>query len=206
MGIEWVQERRSRDAIGCAALVSSGIRRPGIAADHVIARAAGIIRVVNPELRVVENVERFRTKFHLTSLGDPEMLGQRHIEIYLAWVVQKISASVAESQPAGSHKLRGVPEKRTKALQIVRRLRHSLHNVGIRRGNSQIAGDSGVVGNGYPGIARSIDNAERRTGMQERYTGNFPAIPDPLCKPRATFRRRRCRVRLVLRSFLVGPV
>src|ERR1700729_2748433 len=131
MGVDRVQERRSGDAIGSAALIASRIRWPGIATYDIVAGAAGVIGIVNPELRVIENVEGLRTKLKLARLGDPEMLRESHIEIYLMGVVQEITASIAEGQPSGCHKLRRVSQKRTKALEIVCRLRHPPHHVRI---------------------------------------------------------------------------
>src|ERR1035438_3220527 len=65
MGIQGMQERRSRNTIGAATFKAGGIRRAGIATDDVVSTAARIVGIVNSKLGVVENVERLGPELNL---------------------------------------------------------------------------------------------------------------------------------------------
>src|SRR5208283_3387352 len=103
-----MQERGSRNAVRAAGFKASRIGRPGITADDVIARAPGIIRIIDTEFRVVKHVESLSAKFKLAGLGYLETLGQCHIEIELRRIVEKVTAGVAEGKSARRHKLSGI--------------------------------------------------------------------------------------------------
>ena len=121
MGIERVQERGPGDAIGSATLKSGGIIRAGIATDNVVSCAAWIIRIVDSKLSVIENVKSLSTKLKLAGFADFEMLQQSHVEVHAAWIIQEVAASVAEGEPAGSHKWRWIANERAKALRVIAR-------------------------------------------------------------------------------------
>ena len=57
-----MQERSPGNAIGSLTLKARGVVLTAIATDDVVAGPARIIRIVKPELSVVENVECFGAK------------------------------------------------------------------------------------------------------------------------------------------------
>ena len=98
--IHRMQERVARQAIRPSGEVGArGIIRPTIAIDGV---ASGVtqVRVIKAELRVVEDIERFRAKLHLATLAYPEVLEQGHVKIQAARIIQEIPSSIAEREPA----------------------------------------------------------------------------------------------------------
>jgi hypothetical protein len=64
--IERMQKRRSGYAIGSSAPETSGVQRAGIATDDIVSTAARVIRVVDPELSVIENVEGLGPELELS--------------------------------------------------------------------------------------------------------------------------------------------
>jgi len=62
-----------RNAVNDGSLKTSSIVGASIAANRVAARVAKI-RIVNAELGMIKNVERFRTEFEDTAFGYLEML------------------------------------------------------------------------------------------------------------------------------------
>ena len=76
--IDWAKERISRQA----RRVSGQIGRSGIASNDVVARIAGVGRVIDPELRMVEGVERFKAELErLGFLMQFHVLRKGHIEV-----------------------------------------------------------------------------------------------------------------------------
>lgn len=146
MCIERVQEGRARDAI-CSSnsLKAGGIDWTGIATDNIVAGAAWIVWVIYSELSVIENIEELRAELNLAGLRDLKMLEQRQIEVQAAGIVQEVSPGIAKGQSPWSHKLRGISDKWTEALDIPRRFEQSLHYVRIGGRDAQPAGNSGIV-------------------------------------------------------------
>ena len=74
MSIDRVQERGPGHAIRASnRLESCRVKRSCVAACYVISSTAGIIRVVNFKLGVIENVEKLGAKLHLAGLTYLEM-------------------------------------------------------------------------------------------------------------------------------------
>ena len=105
MRVNRVQERSSGDAVSAASFVAGRIRWSGIATDDVIAGATGIIRVINPELGIVKDIEGFSSKFELAGFGNLEVLGEGYIKADATGIVQGVAAGIAESKPAGGDEL-----------------------------------------------------------------------------------------------------
>jgi hypothetical protein len=111
MGVQRVQKAGPGYAISTAcALETRRIGRPGIATDDVVSRAARVIRIVDTVLGVVEDIEELSPKFQTAGFGRFEMPQQCHIEVDAAWVVEKVSSSIAEGEPTRCDKLRWVAE------------------------------------------------------------------------------------------------
>lgn len=82
MGIERMQERSTGQAI-CSTFRCETSRVYGscITTNHVVAAASRIIRVVDTELRLVENIECLETQFELATLVYFKMTSQSDVEI-----------------------------------------------------------------------------------------------------------------------------
>src|SRR4029077_3545176 len=132
MRIQRVQKGSSSDAIGSSALKTRGVHRTGIATDRVVSTAARVIRIVDPELRVIKNVEGLSTELKLAGLPDLEMLQHRHVPVHATRIIQKVPACVSEREPSRSHKLRRIADERTKAARIIAGRRQSIHHVRVR--------------------------------------------------------------------------
>jgi hypothetical protein len=125
MRIERVEERCPGNAIGSAALESGGIRGAGIATDDVVSGAAGVIGIVDSELRVIENVESLGPELELAGLANLEMLEQRHVEVRAARIIQEVASGVAKGEAARSDKLGRIADEGAKTLGIVAGRRQS---------------------------------------------------------------------------------
>src|ERR1700751_3314606 len=112
MRINGVEERGTGNAIcPSGSHETSRVGRPCITADHIVSSTARVIRIINTELCLIEDVECFSSEFHLAELGYLEMFQQSDIEVYASWIVQEISTGVAKSQPTWSYKLRRITEE-----------------------------------------------------------------------------------------------
>src|ERR1700722_7718444 len=89
-----------------------------VATDRV---GAGIahIRIVDPKLRVVEDIEGFGAKLDQTVFGDSEVLEECHVEVQATWVIQGVSAGIAEGQALGRRKCSGIQQKGTETSSII---------------------------------------------------------------------------------------
>src|SRR5579863_4781120 len=104
VGIKRVQERSARHAIRTAVrLKAGGIYGTGVTTDDVVSGASRIIGIVDSELGVVENIEKFRAQLDLARLGDLEVLQQRHVEVQAAGIIQEVAAGIAKSQSPRSY-------------------------------------------------------------------------------------------------------
>ena len=75
MRIDRMQERRAGQAVRAACcLESRRVQRTRVAADHVVAGAARVVRIINAELRVVEEVEGFRAELGVDAFPHLEVL------------------------------------------------------------------------------------------------------------------------------------
>lgn len=176
MGINGVQERGTRHAVSTATFETCGIVRSRIATDDVVAAAALIVRIVDTELSVVEDVEGLRTKLDRGSFRHLEMLRQRHIEAQAVRVVEEIAAGIAEGEAARGDKLRRIEQERSKALRVAAGLWCPANDVRIRSCDTQSAGDACIIRKGNASIAGAVDDGERRPGLEDRHTGDFPAF------------------------------
>jgi hypothetical protein len=70
--------------ISCGRITVYG---PAVASDHVVAGISRMGGVVNPELRVVENVERLGAEFNISLAENLEMFQQGKIEICAPWII-----------------------------------------------------------------------------------------------------------------------
>ena len=78
---------------------------------RVCSNAAWIIRVVNPKLRVIENVKGLSTELDASGFTDLEMFQQRKVEIQAVGIIQKISPGIPEGEPTRSNKLRRITNR-----------------------------------------------------------------------------------------------
>ena len=189
MGVYRMQKGSASDAICSTALVASRESWPGIATDDIVTGAAGIVRIINSEFRMIKDVESLNPKLDLTGFGDPKMLGQGHIEVNLSRVIDKISTGVAESKSSGSYKLRRVLKQGSKTLRDIKKtwdrlnwsgLSQSFHYVRIGGGDPEVTADPGIVSEGNTGIADRVDDTEWCARVQQRYTREFPALQNLL--------------------------
>jgi hypothetical protein len=89
MGVHGVQEGTPRQAILSASSRSRIIGRgAAVAGDDVVAGIPGMRQIVDPELGVVENVERFGAEFEFPFAGYFKMLQQGNIEIRTSGIVE----------------------------------------------------------------------------------------------------------------------
>ena len=97
MGIYWVQERVPDET----ARRASGVERGNVAVtiDDVVAGVTWMARIVNPELRVIKDVETLRTKLHVDMLPEElEVFEERHVEVQARGIVEAISPGIAEGE------------------------------------------------------------------------------------------------------------
>ena len=92
MGVHGMQEGTALKATG----IAGGIVRAPVAGNGVAAGVA-LVRIVNAELGVVENVERFGAKLEIAALGDFEVLQESDIKVQTTGIVHEIAAGVPES-------------------------------------------------------------------------------------------------------------
>src|SRR5277367_986522 len=182
MRIERVQERRTGHAIGSIASESRGINRPAITTDDVVARTPWVIRIVNSELRVIENIERFSAELQFSRLANLEMFQQRHVKVDATGIVQEIPARISKREAAWRYKLRRIADERPKAFRIANRRLLPLDNIRKRSRDPESAGNSGIVGQRNPSIAGAVDHGERSTGLKQGYAGKLPSVENAIRK------------------------
>src|SRR5262245_2005002 len=96
-----MQERISSDAVRAArGGKPCAVVGPAIATDHI---AAGIaqVRVVDPELSMVEEIECLSAKFQHASLTDYVVLQNAEIEVGAMRIVQNVTARIPEGESTG---------------------------------------------------------------------------------------------------------
>ena len=100
MRIHGMQECVPREAID-AISSGSGIARIGtaVATDRIICPVAKK-RVVDSELRVVEDVKRLDAQLEILAFLNLDVFKKSHVEIPAAWIIQSVAAGVAERQPS----------------------------------------------------------------------------------------------------------
>ena len=92
MSVHRMEEGTSSQAIHPASSRSRIIHgSTAVTADDVVAGIPGMRRVVDPELRVVENVERFGAEFDIPLAEYLEMLQQGNIEIRTPRIAERIA-------------------------------------------------------------------------------------------------------------------
>src|SRR5580658_1371553 len=169
MRIDGMQEGAALEATG----VAGGIIQSAVAGDGVAARIA-LVRIVNAELGVIENVEGFRAKLEVAALGDFEVLQESNIKVQTVGIAHEIAACVSESQAHGSAECSGIAQDGADTLRIIcteRRGSVRVSNyVGIRAGTRPV-GHASVVEHGDAGAAAAVDDAERCSGLKERDPG-----------------------------------
>src|SRR5215471_9452251 len=111
MGVHWMQKRGSGNAVGCRAFVPRREGRTAVTTDDVVSGAAGIVRIVDAEFGVIEDVEGLGAKFQLSCFRYSETFGEGHVEIDLTRVVQKIPAGISKIKSTRGDKLGGVPDQ-----------------------------------------------------------------------------------------------
>src|SRR5690348_7175377 len=77
--------------------------------------------VVDPELRVVENIERFGAELQSSLAKDFEILQQGNIEIRPPGIVHRISSAISKSQAAWRGEGCRIGEQGSETLRIVSR-------------------------------------------------------------------------------------
>ena|ERR1700740_1030756 len=103
MSVHRMQKGISRQAIDSASSRGRILNVGGaVAADDVVAGISRMRWIVDPKLRVVENVESFGAEFEIALAENLKMLQQRKIEIRAAGIVQRIASAISEGQTARS--------------------------------------------------------------------------------------------------------
>jgi hypothetical protein len=160
MRVHWVQEGIPDKTTG----VARGVVR-GTVARNRIAASVSFVGIVNAELSVVENVERFYAEFKITAFRNFEMLQQSNVKVQPARVVHEIASGISESKTLWSSECSGIPQDRADTLVVISTERCSLVGVSdyirIRPGARPI-GYSGIVEYGDAGAASTVDYAEGR--------------------------------------------
>jgi len=88
MGIEGMEKARSRNAVSTpCALETRRIGRTGVATHDVVSRAARVIRIIDTELGMVENVEKLGPEFQLAGLSRFEIPKEGHVEVDAARII-----------------------------------------------------------------------------------------------------------------------
>src|SRR5271165_2555228 len=126
MGVHRMQKSIPGNTIRACTRSSQWIQRGGITSRVVGSAVAtddvgpGVpqIRVVNPELSMVKDVESFHTELKNAAFCHLEVLQKAHVKVQTVWVIQKIATGVAERQSPGSDKHIRVSEQRTKTLLV----------------------------------------------------------------------------------------
>jgi hypothetical protein len=165
-----------------AALQATGVARriigATVAGDGVAAGIA-LVRIVDAELGMVEDVECFRTKFEIAALGDFEMLQESNIKVQTVGIVHEIAASVSESQTDGSAECGWIAEDRADTLRVIRskwsRSARISNYIRVRSGARPV-GDAGVVEHGDASAAAAVNDAERRARLKNCDSGQLPSV------------------------------
>ena len=75
--------------------VTSGIVRTAVARDRVAAGVA-LVGIVDAELSVVENIERFGAKLKIAAFCDFEMLQESDVKVQSARVIHEVASGISE--------------------------------------------------------------------------------------------------------------
>ena len=104
MGVYRVKEATSHDAIRTRTGASCRVQRSGetgsvirstITADDVITRVTDI-RIIDPELGVVEDVERFHAKLGIAAFRYFEVLQKVQVKVDAVWIVEEVTTCIPE--------------------------------------------------------------------------------------------------------------
>ena len=88
VGVHGMKKRTARQAIHCASARGRIIdRSAAVTGDDVVTRIPWMRGVVDPELRVVENVERFGSEFDISLAENLEVFQYGNIEVCASWIV-----------------------------------------------------------------------------------------------------------------------
>ena len=159
MRVHWVQKGIPDKTTG----VAGGVIRATVAGNRVAAGVA-LVGIVDAELGMVENVERFYAKFEVAAFGDFEMFQQSNVKVQPARVVQEIASGISESKTLWSAECRRIPQDRANTLVVISTERRGLVGVAdyiwIRPGARPIR-HPGIVEHGDASAAPAVDYAER---------------------------------------------
>src|SRR5262245_23962401 len=100
---------RMKEGTTCKAIATARCRkacamfRAAVTADDIVSSIPKV-GVINPKLRVIEDIERFRTKLESTRFLEGNMLHQTDVPIDPMRIVQKIAARVSKRQSTRRNK------------------------------------------------------------------------------------------------------
>ncbi len=94
--VERMQEGCARDAINSACLKAGGILRSRITTHDIVPAATRIVRIVNAELRLVENVEKLGAKLKIAGLCQLETLEECQVKVQTRRVIQEVPAGISK--------------------------------------------------------------------------------------------------------------
>jgi len=107
VSVDRMKKRLPNQAVGGSGGVK--LRLAAITTDDVVACVAGVSRICNTELGVVEDVEGFGPELEIASLAERlEVFQQRHVEVGPRRIAQIVAARVAEGEPFRRGKRSGV--------------------------------------------------------------------------------------------------
>ena len=173
-----MEQGTSRQAIHAASSRSRIIGRgSAVAGDDIVASIPRIRRIVDPELRVIENVKGFGPEFEIPLAEHFEMPQEGNIEIRTSWIVERISPAISKRQPPRSDESLGIENQGPKTLRVVSGkwgLRVGIPDtVGIRAG-SKIIGYATVVRYTDSTGTPAINHAKGRAGLNHCDSGKLP--------------------------------
>jgi len=143
MGIHGMQE----GVAGKATRIAGRVVRASVAGYRVTAGVA-FVRIVDAELGVIENVERFHAELEIAAFRDFEVLQEGNIEVQTTRVVHKIASGISKSKTFGSGECCRIAQDGAKTLIVISTERSCFVRVSdhIRIGSgARPVGYSGVV-------------------------------------------------------------
>lgn len=192
--------RAGDNAVNQRPLKTSGIVWASIAANTVTAGVTQI-RIINPELGMIEKVECLRTEFKNAALSYREVFQQAHIKVRSMRIVQKVAARSSKREATWRYEQIRIPQQRAKALcvsYLTRRRSWIRVHIRIRAGAHAIR-PPGIV-EGRNSGASLVDHAEGRARLEDRDSGKLPAVSQYAEKSRGRRRGQR-RILLISRWF-----
>src|SRR5271166_1718644 len=181
VGVDGMQEVTGLKTAG----VARGAIGVTVAGNYVVACVAGMRRIIDAELGVIEKVEGLKAELQRTRFTEGEALAKLHVEIGTVGIAEEIAAGVSEGQSRRSNKFPGIANKRTKSVTISAGAEGNTQGAGgdvrIRSGTDD-GDDAGIVGDADAIDGASVQNAEGSSRLVDGDAAKFPAIPNSVAE------------------------